>query len=259
MTAQELISQAYSAFNQRNIDAALKLMSERVSWPKASEGGRVVGKQEIRAYWTRQWAEFDPRVDVLEVVYGEARKIDVKVHQIVSNWKATSCPTPRYGTSISLRMTSSSAWTSRKVKVIQNVGPPLSRKAITRSDRERERRHVNRCSVTRLELDSLRLPGGSAAKRKEIIAPPYGRLNKKKGRRRRMRASDKRTCLCALARPHRARLRGPDDLTGRRLPAAGARRSHAGVCYAQRRRTVLAYGLPRFSSSSGPGSRPGTR
>ena len=35
-------------------------MSENVGWPKASEGGSVVGKEEIRAYWTRQWNEFDP-------------------------------------------------------------------------------------------------------------------------------------------------------------------------------------------------------
>ncbi len=87
MIARELISQAYSAFNERDIDAALVLMSEHVSWPKASEGGRVVGKQEIRHYWTRQWAEFDPRVDVLEVIDGEAGKIDVKVHQLVKNLK----------------------------------------------------------------------------------------------------------------------------------------------------------------------------
>jgi len=53
MTTQELISQAYSAFNQRDVYAILMLMSENVSWPKASEGGRVVGKQEVRDYWTR--------------------------------------------------------------------------------------------------------------------------------------------------------------------------------------------------------------
>jgi hypothetical protein len=47
---QTLIAQAYSAFNQRNVDGALALMSENVSWPKASEGGRAVGKEEIRAY-----------------------------------------------------------------------------------------------------------------------------------------------------------------------------------------------------------------
>ena len=46
---QMLIAEAYSAFNRRDIDGALALMSENVSWPKASEGGRVVGKEEIRA------------------------------------------------------------------------------------------------------------------------------------------------------------------------------------------------------------------
>ena len=85
MIAQELISEAYAAFNRRDIDAALALMSEGVSWPRASEGGRVVGKREIREYWTRQWAEFDPRVDILEVVERDARTIDVKVHQLVKN------------------------------------------------------------------------------------------------------------------------------------------------------------------------------
>jgi hypothetical protein len=85
MTAKELISRAYAAFNGRDIDATLALMSEHVSWPKASEDGRAEGKREIREYWTRQWAEIDPRVDVLELVEGEAGQIDVKVHQLVRN------------------------------------------------------------------------------------------------------------------------------------------------------------------------------
>jgi hypothetical protein len=87
MINQELISRVYSAFNQRGIDATLVLMSENVSWPKASEGGRVVGKQAIRDYWSRQWAEVDPRVDVLEVVDHEMGKTDVMVHQLVKNLK----------------------------------------------------------------------------------------------------------------------------------------------------------------------------
>jgi hypothetical protein len=78
-----LIAQAYSAFNQRNVDGALALMSDHVSWPKASEGGRVVGKEEIRAYWTRQWQEFDPQVEPIEVIEREGGKTDVKVHQLV--------------------------------------------------------------------------------------------------------------------------------------------------------------------------------
>jgi hypothetical protein len=80
---QTLIAEAYSAFNRRDIDAALALMSENVSWPKASEGGRVVGKEEIRAYWTRQWKEFDPHVEPLEVIDRGRGKIGVRVHQLV--------------------------------------------------------------------------------------------------------------------------------------------------------------------------------
>jgi hypothetical protein len=80
-----LIAQAYSAFNDRNIDSALALMSENVSWPKASEGGRVVGKEEIRAYWTRQWKEFDPHVEPIEVIDREGGKAEVRVHQFVKS------------------------------------------------------------------------------------------------------------------------------------------------------------------------------
>ena len=80
-----LIKQAYSAFNKRDIDGALALMTEDVSWPKASEGGKVVGKEEIRAYWTRQWVEFDPRVEPLAVTEGDGGKVRVRVHQLVKS------------------------------------------------------------------------------------------------------------------------------------------------------------------------------
>src|SRR6202789_2549285 len=80
-----IIEQAYSAFNKRNIDGALALMTEDVSWPKASEGGRIVGKEEIRAYWTRQWREFDPRVEPLAINEREGGKVDVRVHQLVKS------------------------------------------------------------------------------------------------------------------------------------------------------------------------------
>jgi hypothetical protein len=80
-----LIAQAYAAFNRRDIDAALAVMSETVDWPKASEGGRAVGKEEIRAYWTRQWADFDPHVDPVDITDREPGKTEVKVRQIVKN------------------------------------------------------------------------------------------------------------------------------------------------------------------------------
>jgi len=82
---KNLIVQAYSAFNQRHIDGVLALLSDSVSWPKVSEGGRAVGKEEIRAYWTRQWKEFDPHVEPLEVLEQETGSIHVRVHQLVKS------------------------------------------------------------------------------------------------------------------------------------------------------------------------------
>jgi len=56
-----------------------------VSWPKASEGGKVVGKEEIRAYWTRQWGEFDPHVEPLAMTEEDGGKTRVRVHQLVKS------------------------------------------------------------------------------------------------------------------------------------------------------------------------------
>ena len=82
---KNLIEQAYSAFNRRDIDGALALMTQDVSWPKASEGGKVIGKEEIRAYRTRQWSEFDPRVEPLAITEEDGGKIRVRVHQLVKS------------------------------------------------------------------------------------------------------------------------------------------------------------------------------
>ena len=80
-----LIANAYAAFNRRDIAAALALMTDTVRWPKASEGGHVIGKEEIRAYWTRQWATFDPHVEPLEVIEDTRRQTHVRVHQLVKS------------------------------------------------------------------------------------------------------------------------------------------------------------------------------
>lgn len=84
-TKDALIREAYSAFNARDIDGALALMTENVRWPKASEDGHVVGKEEIRAYWTRQWQAFDPHVTPTEIIERVDGKTEVKVRQLVKS------------------------------------------------------------------------------------------------------------------------------------------------------------------------------
>ena len=59
----ELLRAAYAAFNARDIDTALALMTPDVAWPRAFKGGFVRGHEEVRAYWREQWSEIDPHVE----------------------------------------------------------------------------------------------------------------------------------------------------------------------------------------------------
>jgi hypothetical protein len=79
----ELLSAAYSAFNARDIDAALATMGPDVAWPKAFKGGFARGHQEVRAYWTEQWSEIDPRVEPDSFHPESSGRMLVHVHQVV--------------------------------------------------------------------------------------------------------------------------------------------------------------------------------
>ena len=50
---EELLRGAYDAFNARDIERALVLMTPDVDWPNGMEGGRVHGHEEVRLYGER--------------------------------------------------------------------------------------------------------------------------------------------------------------------------------------------------------------
>ena len=79
----ELLRAAYAAFNRRDINAALALMSADVAWPRAFKGGFVRGPEEVRAYWTEQWSEINPQVEPVAFHPEDAGQILVEVHQVV--------------------------------------------------------------------------------------------------------------------------------------------------------------------------------
>lgn len=79
----ELLRAAYAAFNARDIDAALALMTPDVAWPKAFKGGFVRGPEEVRAYWTEQWSEIDPHVEPVSFQPEDGGRCLVEVHQVV--------------------------------------------------------------------------------------------------------------------------------------------------------------------------------
>jgi ketosteroid isomerase-like protein len=79
----ELLRAAYAAFNERDIDTALAIMTPDVTWPRAFKGGFVRGPEEVRAYWTEQWSEIDGRVEPVAFHPEGGGRILVEVHQVV--------------------------------------------------------------------------------------------------------------------------------------------------------------------------------
>jgi hypothetical protein len=73
----------YAAFNARDVDAVLAGMTPDVDWANGMTSGRVHGRDAVRAYWTAQWAELDPRVEPTRVVAAGDGRVVVDVRQVV--------------------------------------------------------------------------------------------------------------------------------------------------------------------------------
>jgi ketosteroid isomerase-like protein len=80
---REQIAEMYAAFNRRETDRVLAYMRPDVDWPNGMEGGRVHGREAVRAYWTRQWGMVDPHVEPVRIEDEDAGDTVVDVHQVV--------------------------------------------------------------------------------------------------------------------------------------------------------------------------------
>ena len=84
MTSEgEILRSAYRDFNARNIDAVISRMHPQVEWANGMEGGHVHGKDEVRAYWTRQFTTLNPHVEPVQIEPNEQGNWVVEVHQVV--------------------------------------------------------------------------------------------------------------------------------------------------------------------------------
>jgi ketosteroid isomerase-like protein len=79
----ELLQRVYAAFNRREIEAVLAVMDDDVDWPNGMEGGRVLGKAAVRAYWKRQFEVLDPWVEPQNFSVEADGWIAVEVRQVV--------------------------------------------------------------------------------------------------------------------------------------------------------------------------------
>jgi hypothetical protein len=82
---QSIIQKAYTGFNARDIDTTLSTMHPNIHWPKAFEGGYVIGHDAVRNYWTKQWSEINPKVEPIAVIQRPDGKIEVTVYQLVKD------------------------------------------------------------------------------------------------------------------------------------------------------------------------------
>ena len=79
----ELLKDVYKRFNARDMETVLAAMHEDVIWANGMEGGHVHGRNEVRSYWTRQWAMIDPHVEPVAFTNGPGGEVIVEVHQVV--------------------------------------------------------------------------------------------------------------------------------------------------------------------------------
>lgn len=84
-TNTQVLTEMYTKFNERNIDAVLAQMQPDVDWPNGWEGGYVHGFDEVRDYWTRQWAELNPVVTPVSFTMLEDGRIETLVKQVVKD------------------------------------------------------------------------------------------------------------------------------------------------------------------------------
>jgi ketosteroid isomerase-like protein len=87
---RQQLTELYTAFNRRDIPAVLAALAPDVLWPNGWEGGTVRGHQQVRDYWTRQWAEIDPTVVPVGFNTECDARVAVTVHQVVRDKEGTT-------------------------------------------------------------------------------------------------------------------------------------------------------------------------
>ena len=73
----------YDAFNARDIEAVLARLHPDVMWPNGWEGGTLFGRQAVRDYWVRQWAEINPSVTPMGHTIESDGRTAIFVRQVV--------------------------------------------------------------------------------------------------------------------------------------------------------------------------------
>ena len=83
------ISVIYDACNRRDPDALLTALAPDVDWPNGWQGGRIHGRDAVRAYWVRQWTETDPQLTLVATGERSDGTVEALVHTVVRDAEGT--------------------------------------------------------------------------------------------------------------------------------------------------------------------------
>lgn len=79
--AEELLARAYAAYNERDLDGLLAVVSDDVDWPDGSR--RLRGRAAVAAYWTRQWTRVRTHDEPIGFTHRPDGTVMVRISQVV--------------------------------------------------------------------------------------------------------------------------------------------------------------------------------
>jgi hypothetical protein len=85
MDAQALLVRVYDAYNRRDFEALAAFMTPDIDWPNQIEGGRVVGRETVKAYWLENDKSIRGDVAPVTFVALPDGRMAVDVNQIIRN------------------------------------------------------------------------------------------------------------------------------------------------------------------------------
>jgi ketosteroid isomerase-like protein len=88
-THEQLVRRAYTAFNEREIEAGVALMDPDVDWPNVPEGGFVRGRDQLREHWREQFRQVDPHIEIGRIEEKSDGRVAAQVRQIVRKLDGT--------------------------------------------------------------------------------------------------------------------------------------------------------------------------
>lgn len=80
---EALLTGLYEAFNRKDVEAVVAALHPAVDWPNYLDGGRINGREAVRAYWERQFALVSPEATPLSFETLPDGRMVVTIHYVV--------------------------------------------------------------------------------------------------------------------------------------------------------------------------------